>query len=310
MNDQRRPGAYDPRYNALTTRRWLPVYNGTQDTIPPFGVMRIVSIWNREGSDIFVVSKPNDETVLNPHNASMLINGPFPIGGQRFGDATIDWPCQVLCLGQSGTVGQWLKPVSGQWYMTGSNDGNGFIGMGVSSAPSPVTGTQVAWVGERSFVGQAAASEFYAAGEAAVANAVEFSGTSSSGSWGQGVIEARTDGKIGFELSTVGLYQFSFSAMISSPDGVSGDIIGFGIKVGGTSNIYGTRVLTIADDGDYGGGEVRTEENVAATGVIGVSGTSLTPVTCGVEAYSPMGCDVSWSHAMFTVVLLSTLYDI
>jgi hypothetical protein len=60
-----------------------PAFNEASETAPPFAVLQVTN-WteDRDGNDLFTFKKPDGKGKF------YLVNGPFPIGSQKCGDAT------------------------------------------------------------------------------------------------------------------------------------------------------------------------------------------------------------------------------
>lgn len=106
---------------------WLPVHNGSGETIPAFAAMRISGL---QTTGEFTVAKPNTNDAVN----NIIFNGPCEIPNGLKGIATADMPAAVRYDTADGT------PVNGdEWGVAASdwklrNARSGFLIQGVMDA--------------------------------------------------------------------------------------------------------------------------------------------------------------------------------
>lgn len=116
----------------------VPVKNTTSETIPPHGIMQIVS-----ASEVLVedaeyrVTKPNGAA-----KAKYLINGPTEIIANREGFGTNDYPSDAAYNASSGTAtpGSEWGPLAGSWLLSFSSDPNtakGYLILGGAHSGDP-----------------------------------------------------------------------------------------------------------------------------------------------------------------------------
>lgn len=126
--------------------RWIPVFNTSGETIPPFAAMRIVDQRVVERQVVWNVAKPNATSELEQDRAAHIINGPEPIGASgdaRYGAGTQDLPCQALYSGTSTLQTAGFK--SGQWALEMGLAAYRSLGVD-ESLEEPTSSTQRIWI--------------------------------------------------------------------------------------------------------------------------------------------------------------------
>jgi hypothetical protein len=101
--------------SAFLRKPWKRVKNSSQEVIPPFAVMRVVSSAIIDGEVVVTVAKPNTTFI-----SEYLVNGPWAIGsGSSDEGLATDLSESGLVLFGTGTpaVGEEWGPEPSQWYL-------------------------------------------------------------------------------------------------------------------------------------------------------------------------------------------------
>lgn len=99
----------------LASKRYLSAKNNSAvNTIPPFGLVRVVSV---DSSGLYTVDQPNADS------QQVLVNGPQAIAPSGYGAVTQDWPTYAAYTGGPPATGQTWGAASGSYYLTSGKTG-------------------------------------------------------------------------------------------------------------------------------------------------------------------------------------------